>query len=190
MLRVLTGGLLSLALLLAPTVQAHQDDPRLGPLFERLQSTGDPGEAGAIQASIWRIWLESDDEKVNQLMKVGRRAMAIGDFDEADVAFTEMIKRAPDFAEGWNKRATLYYLMGLSGRLRYFEASIRDVERTLALEPRHFGALSGMGLIHTALEDEALALEWFERALGVNPHMPYIKERVRRLKEKIEGKPI
>ena len=108
-------------------------------------------------------------------------AMRAGQFGPALDSFNAIIDADPAFAEGWNKRATLYFYMG-----RYDE-SISDVEKTLALEPRHCGALSGMGLVHTELNDEATALEWFEHALEVNPHMPFILLRVEELVGKSAG---
>ena len=166
------------------TAEARQDDPRLDALFARLEATADKGEARAVQAEIWRIWIESGDEALNALMSTGTNAMQARYFDPALEIFNTIIDADPGFAEGWNKRATLYYLMGL------YEESIEDVERTLALEPRHFGALSGMGLIHTELEDPNAALAWFERALAVNPHMPYIAMRAAVLRKMLEGEPI
>ncbi|MSP81473.1 MAG: tetratricopeptide repeat protein [Alphaproteobacteria bacterium] len=163
---------------------AGQDDSRLPQLFDRLIETSDQGEADALAGEIWEIWYESPDKIISVMMLQGQQAMAIGDFEEAEEFFTAIIERDPKFAEGWNRRATLYYLMGR------FNESIAAVEQTLALEPRHFGALSGMGLIFTALEDDAQALAWLERALVVNPHMTGIKLRVEDLREKLEGKPI
>ncbi len=172
------------ALAFAPAAAARQDDPRLDTLFERLLATSDFGEARRIEAAIWRIWIESGDAELDALMNRGIGTMQTRRFDAALDSFNQIVAADPDFAEGWNKRATLYFLMG------EYEASIIDVERTLALEPRHFGALSGMGLIYTELDDEQAALAWFERALEVNPHMPLIIVRARMLREKLRGTPI
>ena len=173
-----------LALAVVAAAQARQDDPRLDPLFERLLATAEFSEAQRIESSIWSIWIESGEVSLDALMIRGIVEMNTRDFDAALASFDAIVEAAPDFAEGWNKRATLFYLME-----RYGD-SIRDVERTLALEPRHFGALSGMGLISVALGDEAIALDWFEQALAVNPHMPFIKLRARSLSEKLRGKAI
>ena len=101
-------------------------------------------------------------------------------FEAALTSFNTVIEMRPDFAEGWNKRATLYYLVG------EFERSIADVERTLALEPRHFGALSGLGLINMALERPVEALAAFEAALAVHPHMPNAKRMIKQLRAIVE----
>lgn len=179
--------LVAIAAILVMTLSpasARQDDPRLDDLFDQLQAAGDAAEAKALERSIWRIWTEAGDEKLDRMMTYGIGAMQAGQFGPALDSFNAIIDADPAFAEGWNKRATLYFYMG-----RYDE-SISDVEKTLALEPRHFGALSGMGLIYTELEDEAAALEWFEHALEVNPHMPFILQRVEHLREKLQGEPI
>ena len=187
-MRAIQSGAAALAALAVlaflSTAEARQDDPRLDALFARLEATADKGEALAVQAEIWRIWIESGDEDLDALMATGANAMQARHFDPALESFNAIIEADPDFAEGWNKRATLYYLMGL------YEESIEDVERTLALEPRHFGALSGMGLIHTELEDPNAALAWFEQALAVNPHMPFIAMRAAVLRKMLEGEPI
>ena len=164
--------------------EARQDDPRLDALFEQLLAADNPGTARSIEGTIWRIWTESGNETIDELMTLGIAAMGNGQFDTALESFDAIIEAAPDFAEGWNKRATLYYL------IEEYPASVRDVEATLRLEPRHFGALSGMGLIYTALEDDARALKWFERGLAVNPNMPLIKKRVELLREKLKGEAI
>jgi tetratricopeptide (TPR) repeat protein len=122
---------------------ARQDDPRLDGLFTELLTATDTDSAHELEMSIWRIWTEAGDEDLDQLMNFGIGAMRAGQFGPVLNSFNAIIDADPAFAEGWNKRATLYFYLG-----RYND-SISDVERTLALEPRHFGALSGMGLIHT-----------------------------------------
>ena len=173
-----------LALAVVTAAQARQDDPRLDTLFERLLATTEFSEAQRIESSIWSIWIESGEVSLDALMIRGIVEMKTREFDAALASFDAIVEAAPDFAEGWNKRATLFYLM------ERYDDSIRDVERTLALEPRHFGALSGMGHISAALGDEKIALDWFEQALAVNPHMPFIKLRARSLSEKLRGKAI
>lgn len=145
---------------------ADQRDDRLPKLFAELLGASDIGTARAVEARIWSLWYEHDDEAIVLLMRQGRAAMARQDHRSALRSFDQVVKIAPDFAEGWNARATLYYLMGRH------EDSLADIERTLALEPRHFGALSGRGLVYSALEKWELALESFEAALAVHPQMP------------------
>ena len=144
---------------------ADQNDRRLDRLFAQLQSTGDQAEAVAIQESIWGLWFQSEDAAVTRWMRKGNIALNRGRLDEALAAFDQVVREAPEFAEGWNRRATLHYLMGS------YAASVRDVERTLALEPRHFGALSGLGLINLRLGHNDQAIKAFREALKVNPHL-------------------
>ena len=99
-------------------------------------------------------------------------------------SFNALIELAPDLAEAWNKRATLYYLM------EDYDASVADVKQTLALEPRHFGAIVGMGLIYDALGDQEAALEAFRRGLKVNPHMPHIKQKSEQLARELKDRKI
>ena len=184
MSRFVAALILVLAAAFSPPAGARQDDPRLDALFERLLAATEFAEARRIESSIWDIWIETGDDALDSLMARGRVAMDIRDYDLALESFGAIVETAPELAEGWNKRATLYYLMD-----RYAD-SVRDVERTLELEPRHFGALSGMGLISMELGDEAAALDWFERALVVNPHMLGPKSNIRYLREKLRGKAI
>jgi tetratricopeptide (TPR) repeat protein len=166
------------------TAWADQKDPRLDELFARLKSTDSLLEAHTIEGDIWSIWLTSNNEEVNNLMVQGVTAMNQGNLLTAAKAFTEIIEIEPDFAEGWNKRATVLYFMG------DFEGSKADVDKVLALEPRHFGALSGLGLIYGALEQEEDAIAAFERALEVHPKMDNARENIELMRERIKKKSI
>ena len=163
---------------------AAQDDPRLDDLFAKLKSTADAAEARAVEQVIWLVWLVSGDDKVDAIMAQGVRALTFNDHAAALGAFDEIVRLAPGFAEGWNKRATVHYLLG------NLDASAADIERTLALEPRHFGALSGLGLVRLAQGDEAEALAAFEAALAVHPHLPGADTHIKELRERVKGKRI
>ena len=184
---VLRLGLLTLLITMAPswgkTGWANQNDTRLDSLFSQLQITGSGQKARTIEKFIWKIWRESGDESVDQLMVDGVKAMGGGNYEGALIAFSSIVKGAPNFAEGWNKRATLYWLMG------DFEKSVEDINRTLALEPRHFGALSGLAMIRESQERPLDALQAFERALEIYPAMPNAAERIRKLNRQL-GEPI
>ena len=184
---VLRLGLLTLLITMAPswgeTGWANQNDTRLDSLFSQLQITGSEQKARTIEKFIWKIWRESGDKSVDQLMVDGVKAMGGGNYEGALIAFSSIVKGAPNFAEGWNKRATLYWLMG------DFEKSVEDINRTLALEPRHFGALSGLAMIRESQERPLDALQAFERALEIYPAMPNAAERIRKLNRQL-GEPI
>jgi tetratricopeptide (TPR) repeat protein len=105
------------------------------------------------------------------------------DLDAALDRFDQMVKYAPDFAEGWNKRATVYYMRG------EYPESVADIERVLELEPRHFGALSGLGMIYEELDRKEQALRAFEAALQANPFLPGAKQQIEILKKQIKGSP-
>lgn len=186
MRRVLRVLVMSMAAMLVDSAPrgalADQADLRLDPLFQRLQSAASETDAAAVEQQIWQIWIESDDSTVSTLMREGMTAMSRGDYDGALEQFNRMVDAAPEFAEGWNKRATLHYYMG-----RY-EASVLDIQQTLQLEPRHFGALSGLGLIYDALEQRKAAIRSFEAALEINPHLGGIRERIEQLRQELEGR--
>jgi tetratricopeptide (TPR) repeat protein len=161
---------------------AGQDDPRLDGLFERLQTTSNPAEARGLEQRIWRLWLEADDAGLNRLMQQGIVAMNDRRYAAALDAFDRMVERAPAFAEGWNKRATVHFLMG------NWQASVRDIQQTLALEPRHFGALFGLGMIYDVLEQPEAALRSFEATLALNPHSESTRQRIEQLREQLRGR--
>jgi tetratricopeptide (TPR) repeat protein len=183
MIRLVLIAILLLTVPPSGTARADQDDPRLPALFARLKTVESDGEARAIEALVWRIWSVSADDEVNGLMRRGVRAMTEGDAKEALPIFDAMVQRNPNFAEGWNKRATVYFLLG------DFDASVGDIERTLQLEPHHFGALSGLGQIYLALDREEAALKAFEAALAIDPHLAGVRAAVEDIKKKREGDP-
>ncbi|HEX5093160.1 MAG TPA: tetratricopeptide repeat protein [Burkholderiales bacterium] len=119
----------------------------------------------AAEQALWRLWSRSGDEAVDRLLARGAEAMEAGRYPEAIGTFSEVIRRRPEFAEGWNKRATAYFL---SGRL---DASRADCDEVLRRNPQHFGALAGYGLIYFRQADYENAIAWWQRALEVNPNM-------------------
>ena len=177
--------ILSLVLIfsISPTI-AGQNDTRLNNLFERLRVTQDLAEAREIEGTIWEIWTESENANVNRAMLIGIASMHAGQLGTALNKFNEVIQLAPDFAEGWNKRATIFYLM------KKFDRSVNDIAQTLKLEPRHFGALSGLGLINQAIGQNKAAIKAFEHALDLNPHLPGLKEKVTKMKKLEFGRKI
>ncbi len=117
------------------------------------------------EQGLWLLWSRSGDPAVDQAMARGVEAMQEGKHREAVAIFSQVIREKPDFAEGWNKRATAYFLAG------EYAKSIADCEEVLKRNPRHFGALSGLGQIHERLQRYEQALDWFRRALEVNPNL-------------------
>ena len=182
--RCVAGALLLAIAVAAGAARADQDDQRLPALFEALGAAENAAAARALEARIWSIWTESGDELVDALVARGVAAMNKRRFEQALQHFDAVVERAPRYAEGWNKRATLYWLMD---RL---PESVADIRRTLALEPRHFGALSGMGLIFLESGDEEGALRAFEAVLAINPHALGTRQRVEQLREKLRDRQI
>jgi tetratricopeptide (TPR) repeat protein len=181
------GRFLAILVALIALVQpaaARQGDDRLDSLFERLQTAQNPLEAKLIEEAIWQIWAQSGSPTVDLLLANSANAMSSGDFDKAQTMLDAVVQLDPDFAEGWNKRATLYFMTG------NYQASIADIEKTLALEPRHFGALSGLGQILDRLDDAPGALKAYRRALAADPQMEAVRERVKELTLKVKGSPI
>ena len=158
---------------------ADQNDERLNAMFNRIHELDDPREAQQIELAIWQVWSESGSDTADLLLARGVRAMNGQDFELAMDAFTALIALEPDFAEGWNKRATLHFVMG------NFEASIADIDRTLELAPRHFGALSGLGQIYTLMDRPKDAIDAYRRGLAANPFMRGARATIQALQEKI-----
>lgn len=159
---------------------ADQTDRRLDGLFEQLRATEDAQLGAVLTGEIWDIWRQTDNEAAARLMEQGTRAMALEQYDDALAVLDEVVKTAPKYAEGWNTRATLLYLMG------DYSASALDVRRALALEPRHFGAWSGLGLIYMHVGDERAALEAFAKALDWNPHLRASRHNLEIIKKHLQ----
>lgn len=164
--------------------QADQNDPRLDALFARLKAAPSLEQSLPAEQKIWEIWLETSNEEAARWLRAGLNHLSGGAQDEALAAFNDVVMHAPDFAEGWNKRATLHFLMG-----NYAQA-LSDIDKTLELEPRHFGALSGKGLVYLKLDDLERALSAFEEALVVYPHMPGARANAKLIRQVIKQREI
>jgi tetratricopeptide (TPR) repeat protein len=136
----------------------------------------DPLVRASAEQSLWQVWSRSGDAEVDRLLALGIEQMGAREVDAAVETFSRVIARRPDFAEGWNKRATVHYLMGA------YAKSLADCDEVLKRNPHHFGALSGYGMIYLRLDQPARALEYFERALAVNPNLSSVLETVEMLK--------
>ncbi|GAB4175749.1 MAG: tetratricopeptide repeat protein [Thalassobaculales bacterium] len=177
--------MLLLAVLLAgmTAAKADQNDRRLPELFARLKQAPDAQAAAPIAAQIWQAWMAGADEAQNLLMRMGVSAMQRDDLKAALLHFNALVRQAPNFAEAWNKRATVHFLMGDD------DASVADIYRTLELEPRHFGALSGLAGIFLKYDRLEGALRTYEKALSIHPHLEGAEEQVKALRLKVYGSP-
>ncbi|HZE36276.1 MAG TPA: tetratricopeptide repeat protein [Candidatus Eisenbacteria bacterium] len=145
-------------------------------LFGQLRDTDDLVRA-LTENSIWQTWSRSGDDKVDALFKIGVAQMNQGQAESALDTFTEIIKRKPEFAEGWNKRATIYFLIG------EYDKSLADCDEVIKRNPQHWGALSGYGQIYMQLDRPEQALGYFQRALAVNPNLQNVENMVQQLKQ-------
>ena len=126
--------------------------------------------------AMWQVWSRSGDATIDRLFATGLEQMQARQGDEAVDTFSEIIRRRPEFAEGWNKRATVYYLLG------EYKKSLADCDEVMKRNPYHFGALSGYGMIYMQLDQPATALEYFEQALRVNPNLESTRQTIEILK--------
>jgi len=172
------GAATLILVLWGTAIMADQRDPRLAPLFDRLRSTDDPREASVVEQFIWELWTLSGDEKLDALMTRGLRALNDGNQRAALAAFDALVDAAPDFAEGWNKRATVHWLLG------NLDESVDDIAATLSLEPRHFGALSGLAMIREAQGRAFEAMEALEKVRVIHPNLPQLANRIQQLMDK------
>lgn len=143
--------------------------PRLDALFEQLQAATEVGEAYTIEDEIWVLWTEHPDPAATRIMNTAIAAMASKRFAEAQTILDELVRQQPLWPEAWNKRATLAFLQGRDAE------SARDIRRTLQMEPRHFGALSGFAQICLRNQQPTAALIAFEAALRINPHLASVR---------------
>jgi tetratricopeptide (TPR) repeat protein len=153
-------------------------------LFEALKAAPDADSAKLVEGRIWALWLASGSDTADLLMSRVKTALDGKDNNLAIELLTAVIGLKPEYIEAWNKRATLYFAN------KDYSKSLADIRQVLAREPRHFGALSGLGIIMQEFGEDKLALEAFRRAVAVNPHLPKIPEFVKTLTEKVEGRDI
>ena len=149
-------------------------------LLTQLQ-TADPQSAGRLERKIWREWSKSGSAAMDLLLQRGRDALDAGDTDAAIEHLTALIDHAPDFAEGWNMRATAYFQAGLFG------PSVSDIQHVLMLNPQHFGAIAGFARILEDTEQPERALTLYNAALAIHPYLEGVREAVERLQTKAAG---
>ena len=167
-----------------PRVQGGDKTKNLDRLFEALKVAPDDESAKYIENRIWAIWLASGSDTANLLMGRVKTAMEAKDFELAIRLLNAIIDMRPNFIEAWNRRATLYYMK------KDFTRAIGDIREVLAREPRHFGALAGLGIILQEFGDDKRALDAFRRALAIHPHIERVPDMVKRLSDKIDGREI
>jgi tetratricopeptide (TPR) repeat protein len=153
-------------------------------LFGALKAAPDQASAKHVEARIWALWLQTPSDTAALLMSRAKAAVDAQKFDVALQLLDSLVKLRPDYTEAWNRRATVYYLKN------DYVHSMQDIQQVLIREPRHFGALAGLGMIMQEVGDDKRALEAFRRALAVNPHLDKLPDLVKSLTEKVEGRDI
>ena len=157
------------------------EEAELEALFEGLQ-TADASAARQIEGRIYEIWSQSKSPSMDLLLSRGREALSEGDNKVAIEHFSALIDHAPEFAEGYNGRATAYFHEGRFGQ------SLEDIRRTLELNPRHFGAMSGLALIFEEIGQTEGALAAWREVERINPNTEGLKESLKRLEREVEGR--
>ena len=153
-----------------------------GPLLVKLLSDPDRYVRGLAEEAVWRVWSRSGDAEVDRVLAAGVEHMEAGRYAQAIESFSRVIESKPSFAEGWNKRATAWFLAG------DMRKSLADCDEVMKRNPQHFGALSGYGQIYIHLEDYEKSIEYFRRALEVNPNITGLDNIIRRLEELVREK--
>src|SRR3977135_262879 len=207
---ILLGAVIAATIVLAP-VLAQAQNPKLPPqrqqkkppeapaklpnvgadrtrgldfLFGALKAAPDEASAKHVEARIWALWMQTPSDTAALLMMRAKAAMDAQNIDVALKLLDSVVKLRPDYVEAWNRRATLYYLKN------DYAHSLEDIEQVLSREPRHFGALAGLGMIMQDLGDEKRALDAFRKALAGNPHLHKVPELVKTLRGRVEGRDI
>jgi len=170
-------NLISVFLFLAFPVKSDQFDTRLPNLFQELYDSTNDSQINQIASKIWNIWHETNDIKIEADFYRGMESLRTHDLIMSIAFFTQVIEKKSNFAEAWNKRATVYYMMG------DFDKSMHDINETLKLEPRHFGAMDGMGLIFIHLHQYENAIKIYEQMLEIFPNNQAIKNKNKLMEE-------
>jgi len=167
-----------------PKPQKGDPTRNLDFLFEALKLAPDDSSAKAIEQRIWAQWFVTKSDTATILMGRVKTAVDAKDLDLAIKLLDSLVKIRPDYVEAWNRRATIYYLKKDYGR------AMADIREVLRREPRHFGAMSGLGLILQEVGDDKHALDIYRRALAVYPRLERVPDLVKTLTEKVEGRDI
>lgn len=166
----------------SPKPVGHAEtQPGLDRLFQQLHTTTNPVEARLIEATIRHVWSHSNQPEVERMMKWASAALHGGDLPTAFHLLDQIVVKAPDLVAAWNMRATLHYAQD------DYAAALADIAVTLTLEPRHFGAWAGLGLIMQDMGQERAALRAFETALSLNPHLDDLRDDVSQLRNQVIG---
>ncbi len=178
-IRMLFQILLFCSLALAPLAQSDQSDNRLEALFQNLKNSQDDEVLQATESSIWEIWYESGDDEIDAIMQEAGLAVQSGQLRLAESMYDRVIEKLPGFSEGWNRRATVRFYQ------RDLDGSLADIEQTLRLEPRHFGAIWGLGMILGSKQDYQRAILAFQRLLEIKPNARDARPRIELLKQEL-----
>ena len=165
-----------------PSLPKGERNRNIDFLFGALKAAPDEASAKAVEDRIWAVWTGAGNETTNLLMSRAKKAADDKDYDLAIRMLSSIIEIKPDFTEAWNRRATIYFLK------KDYVNSMADIGKVLAREPRHFGALSGLGLIMQDVGDDKHALEAYRKALEIYPRLKGMEEKVKTLKEKVDGR--
>jgi tetratricopeptide (TPR) repeat protein len=163
-----------------PNIPKGERNRNLDFLFGALKAAPDDASAKAVEDRIWAVWTAAGNETTNLLMSRAKKAADDKDYDLAIRMLSSIIEIQPDFTEAWNRRATVYFMK------KDYTNSMADIAKVLAREPRHFGALSGLGLIMQDIGDEKHALEAYRKALEIYPRLKGMDEKIKTLQEKVE----
>ena len=173
----------AMLLLAYAPANADQTDPKLDTLFAALQTSLSNANAASLEREIWAIWTRyPDDQAINRQMDRAIKMMNAGRLDDAEAMFSAIISRKPAFAEAWNKRATVRFFRGDDA------GSANDILQVIKLEPRHFGALSGLGMIKVREGDLQAALQAYRAAQRINPFLPNIEVIIDKLGQRLNGR--
>ena len=173
----------AMLLLAYAPANADQTDPKLDTLFAALQTSLSNANAASLEREIWAIWTRyPDDQAINRQMDRAIKMMNAGQLDDAEAMFSAIISRKPAFAEAWNKRATVRFFRGDDA------GSANDILQVIKLEPRHFGALSGLGMIKVREGDLQGALQAYRAAQRINPFLPNIEVIIDKLGQRLNGR--
>jgi tetratricopeptide (TPR) repeat protein len=149
------------------------------PVLARTLRDPDPTVRALTEGAMWQSWSRSGDPDIDRLFAVGVEQMNVRQLNEAVETFSEIIRRRPDFAEAWNKRATVYFILG------EYRKSLADCDEVMARNPYHWGALSGYGMIYAELDQPGRALEYLQKALAVNPNLTSVEQAIETLKAQL-----